>query len=87
VPIYVYECENGHEFEVMQKMDDAEVSRCRICSGWSRRKVSRVYQLKGAGVYLFDKRFGARDILHDPVFSESERAQIVSQGLAGIRTD
>jgi putative FmdB family regulatory protein len=79
MPIYEYQCENGHSFEVLQKMDEPPLEKCQLCSGKAWRKISLSTQVKGAGVYLFDRKFGDRDVLHDPQFSDRERGEIVSE--------
>jgi putative FmdB family regulatory protein len=43
MPIYEYRCENGHTFEVMQRMTDDPVSSCSTCAA----PVQRVFQGKG----------------------------------------
>jgi len=39
MPIYEYRCENGHLFEVMQKITDDPVTQCEVCDA----SVSRVF--------------------------------------------
>ncbi len=55
MPIYEYRCENGHLFEVMQKMSDVPVTACETCSA----SVQRVFHpiavhFKGSGFYNTD---------------------------------
>jgi putative FmdB family regulatory protein len=55
MPIYEYRCENGHLFEVMQKMSDPPVIACEVCEA----PVSRVFHpvavhFKGSGFYNTD---------------------------------
>ena len=55
MPIYEYRCENGHLFEVMQKMSDPPVTSCEECSA----PVARVFHpvavhFKGSGFYNTD---------------------------------
>ena len=55
MPIYEYRCENGHLFEVMQKMTEAPVTRCETCEA----SVQRVFHpiavhFKGSGFYNTD---------------------------------
>jgi putative FmdB family regulatory protein len=55
LPIYEYRCENGHLFEVMQKMTDSPVTSCQVCQA----PVERVYHpiavhFKGSGFYNTD---------------------------------
>ncbi len=79
MPIYEYSCEAGHDFEVLQKIDELPIETCAVCSQKCRRTISVFNQAKRAGIYVFDRRFGGADILHDPAFSDSERAKIVAE--------
>jgi putative FmdB family regulatory protein len=55
MPIYEYRCENGHLFEVMQKITDDPVTVCSTCEA----PVQRVFHpiavhFKGSGFYNTD---------------------------------
>jgi putative FmdB family regulatory protein len=55
MPIYEYRCENGHTFEVMQRMTDDPVEVCTACEA----PVQRVFHplavhFKGKGFYNTD---------------------------------
>jgi putative FmdB family regulatory protein len=55
MPIYEYRCENGHLFEVMQRMTDEPVTQCEVCGA----PVQRVFHpiavhFKGSGFYNTD---------------------------------
>ncbi len=55
MPIYEYRCENGHLFEVMQKISDPPVTVCEECGA----PVARVFHpiavhFKGSGFYNTD---------------------------------
>jgi putative FmdB family regulatory protein len=55
MPIYEYRCENGHLFEVMQKIADPPVTACESCEA----PVQRVFHpiavhFKGSGFYSTD---------------------------------
>jgi putative FmdB family regulatory protein len=55
MPIYEYRCENGHLFEVMQKIADPPVTSCQTCEA----PVQRVFHpiavhFKGSGFYNTD---------------------------------
>jgi putative FmdB family regulatory protein len=59
MPVYEYRCENGHTFEVMQRMSDDPVQQCESCG----RPVQRVFHpvavhFKGSGFYNTD--YGTR---------------------------
>jgi putative FmdB family regulatory protein len=63
MPIYEYRCEQGHTFEVMQRMSDDPVVSCETCEA----PVERVFHpvavhFKGSGFYNTDygkKKAGA----------------------------
>jgi putative FmdB family regulatory protein len=55
MPIYEYRCEQGHTFEVMQRMTDDPISVCSTCDA----PVERVFHpvavhFKGSGFYTTD---------------------------------
>ena len=55
MPIYEYRCENGHTFEVVQRMSDDPVETCEVCGA----PVERVFHpvavhFKGSGFYTTD---------------------------------
>jgi putative FmdB family regulatory protein len=55
MPIYEYRCENGHLFEVMQKMTDPPVTACEECDAPVQRVFHPVaVHFKGSGFYNTD---------------------------------
>ena len=55
MPIYEYRCENGHLFEVMQKMSDPPVTACQTCEAAVQRVFHPVaVHFKGSGFYNTD---------------------------------
>jgi len=55
MPIYEYRCENGHLFEVMQKIADAPVTACETCGAPVQRVFHPVaVHFKGSGFYNTD---------------------------------
>src|SRR3712207_6311528 len=55
MPLYEYRCENGHTFEVMQKMSDDPVSVCEECGAPVQRVFHPVaVHFKGSGFYNTD---------------------------------
>jgi putative FmdB family regulatory protein len=55
MPIYEYECPNGHRFEVIQKFDDVPVEVCTECGAPVQRLISSpAIQFKGSGWYITD---------------------------------
>jgi len=55
MPIYEYRCDNGHTFEVMQKMTDDPVQECQECGAPVQRVFHPVaVHFKGSGFYNTD---------------------------------
>jgi len=55
MPIYEYRCENGHLFEVMQKITDDPVTHCNECEAAVQRVFHPVaVHFKGSGFYNTD---------------------------------
>ncbi len=55
MPIYEYRCENGHTFEVMQRMSDDPVQSCETCGAPVQRVFHPVaVHFKGSGFYSTD---------------------------------
>ena len=55
MPIYEYKCDNGHVFEVLQRMSDEPLTTCEVCGA----PVQRVFHpiavhFKGSGFYNTD---------------------------------
>jgi len=79
MPIYEYRCEQGHTFEVMQRMTDDPISVCNTCDA----PVERVFHpvavhFKGSGFYTTDygrkrpKESGESDSSKDSSGSDSK---------------
>ena len=59
MPIYEYRCENGHTFEVMQRISDDPVAVCTTCGAPVQRVFHPVaVHFKGSGFYNTD--YGTR---------------------------
>jgi putative FmdB family regulatory protein len=55
VPTYEYRCENGHLFEVMQKITEEPVTECAECGAAVQRVYSPIaIHFKGSGFYNTD---------------------------------
>lgn len=55
MPIYEYKCENGHVFDVMQKMSDEPLTECVECGAPAQRVLhSPAVHFKGSGFYNTD---------------------------------
>ena len=55
MPIYEYKCDNGHVFEVMQRMSDDPLTDCNQCGAPVQRVFHPVaIHFKGSGFYNTD---------------------------------
>jgi putative FmdB family regulatory protein len=55
VPIYEYKCDNGHVFDVIQKMVDDPLTECQECGAPAVRVLhSPAVHFKGSGFYNTD---------------------------------
>ena len=55
MPIYEYKCENGHVFDVMQKLSEDPLASCVECSAPVRKVLHPVgISFKGSGFYSTD---------------------------------
>jgi putative FmdB family regulatory protein len=55
MPIYEYKCENGHVFDVIQKMSDESLTECQECGAPAVRVLHPVaVHFKGSGFYNTD---------------------------------
>jgi putative FmdB family regulatory protein len=55
MPVYEYRCENGHTFEVLQRMSDDPVATCQVCEASVQRVFHPVaVHFKGSGFYTTD---------------------------------
>ena len=65
MPLYEYECEDGHRFERIQRFSDPPVENCQVCQKPVRKLLSSpAIQFKGSGWYITDyakKKSGSAD--------------------------
>ena len=55
MPIYEYKCDNGHVFDVMQKMADEPLTECVECGAPAHRVLTApAVHFKGSGFYNTD---------------------------------
>jgi putative FmdB family regulatory protein len=55
VPIYEYKCDNGHVFDVMQKMSEEALTECVECGAPAQRVLTApAVHFKGSGFYNTD---------------------------------
>ena len=88
MPIYEYKCENGHVFDVIQKMSDDPLTECQECGAPAERVLHPVaVHFKGSGFYNTDygkkKKGGANgasDSSGESKSSESKASDSKSSG-------
>lgn len=55
MPIYEYKCDNGHVFDVIQKISDESLDECQECGAPARRVLHPVaIHFKGSGFHNTD---------------------------------
>ena len=55
MPTYVYKCENGHTFEVLQSMSEDSLDTCETCGAAAQRVLfAPAVHFKGSGFYTTD---------------------------------
>src|SRR3954464_11332644 len=55
MPLYEYECEAGHRFELIRKFSDAPLDKCPTCGAPVHKLISSpAFQFKGTGWYVTD---------------------------------
>ena len=55
MPTYEYRCDNGHTFEIMQRMSDDPLTKCTVCGAPVQRVFHPVaVHFKGSGFYTTD---------------------------------
>ena len=62
MPLYEYECEAGHRFELIRKFSDPPLETCPTCGALVSKLISSpAFQFKGTGWYITDyaKKDGA----------------------------
>jgi putative FmdB family regulatory protein len=74
MPIYEYRCEQGHTFEVLQRMSDDPVQTCDTCAA----PVERVFHppavhFKGSGFYNTD--YGTRKRARENSSSDGSKSE------------
>jgi putative FmdB family regulatory protein len=90
MPIYEYRCENGHLFEVMQKITQDPVTACEECGA----PVQRVFHpiavhFKGSGFYNTDygkKGSKPAEKSSDSKSEKSEKSETKSESKAETKS-
>lgn len=84
MPIYEYKCENGHVFDVMQRMSDDPLAECIKCGAPVRKVLQPVgISFKGSGFYSTDYSDGKKGPKTEP----KEAAATSSSSSNGASSD
>lgn len=90
MPIYEYKCENGHVFDVIQKMSDEALTECQECGAPAARVLHPVaIHFKGSGFHNTDygkKKTGANGNSSDTSSSTKDAAESKDSGKADKAT-
>ncbi|HEX8647179.1 MAG TPA: FmdB family zinc ribbon protein [Thermoleophilaceae bacterium] len=83
MPLYDYRCENGHTFEVMQRMSADPITVCQECGAPVQRVLhAPAVHFKGSGFYTTDygrKKSGAGSSSSDDSGSSSSSSSSESK--------
>ncbi len=72
MPIYEYKCENGHVFDVMQRISDDPLTECVECGAPVRKVLHPVgISFKGSGFYSTDYKDGGKTEPSDKVTAKN----------------
>jgi len=87
VPTYGYRCENGHEFDLVQRMSDEPVAECPSCGSRGRRLFFPAgIVFKGSGFYKTDSRKSGGSDSSSSSGSSSSASKSSSDGGSGAST-
>ena len=88
MPIYEYRCEQGHIFEVMQRMSDGPLSSCQTCSAPVQRVFHPVaVHFKGSGFYNTDYGTRKRAREKDADSSDGAKSTDSKEASSSTKTD
>jgi putative FmdB family regulatory protein len=74
LPIYEYKCENGHLFDVMQKLSDDPLASCIECGAPVRKVLHPVsISFKGSGFYSTDYKGGGSEKVETTKNGEADK--------------
>ncbi len=61
MPVYEYQCSDGHTYEKTEGFDAPTQQKCQVCGKSARRQISvPAVIFKGSGFYSTDNRSGSR---------------------------
>ena len=89
MPTYEYECPEGHEFELFQKMSEKPRAKCPVCGKVAERRISGGAGLvfKGSGFYITDYGKDGKGPRKDPAEKADTGAARDGKPAAELKTD
>jgi putative FmdB family regulatory protein len=89
MPIYEYKCENGHVFDVMQRMADDPLTECQVCSAPVKKVLQPVgISFKGSGFYSTDySKKGAKAETKESKETAAKSTNSESNGSSGSESN
>ncbi|HEX5984844.1 MAG TPA: FmdB family zinc ribbon protein [Solirubrobacterales bacterium] len=86
MPIYEYKCENGHVFEVIQRMTDEPLTECEECGAPASRVLTPpAIHFKGSGFHNTD--YGTRKSGGNGAGSEGSSEKSSDSGSSESKSD
>lgn len=86
MPIYEYKCDNGHVFEVIQRMTDEPLHECEECGAPAARVLTPpAIHFKGSGFHNTD--YGTRKSGGNGGSSEGSSEKGSDSGSSGSKSD
>jgi putative FmdB family regulatory protein len=89
MPTYEYQCPEGHDFELFQKMSEKPRAKCPVCGKVATRKISGGAGLvfKGSGFYITDYGKDGKGPRKDPSEKPDSAAAKDAKPAAESKTD
>ena len=86
MPIYEYKCENGHVFDIMQRMSEDPLTECVQCEAPVKKVLHPVgISFKGSGFYTTDynDKKGPKPESKEPAKTSESNANGTASGSEG----
>jgi putative FmdB family regulatory protein len=89
MPTYEYQCPEGHEFELFQKMAEKPRAKCPVCGKTATRQISGGAGLvfKGSGFYITDYGKDGKGPRKDPSEKSDGAGSKEAKPAAEAKTD
>lgn len=82
MPIYEYRCEQGHTFEVIQRMSEDALDSCEVCEAPATRVLhAPAVHFKGSGFYNTD--YGTKKRARERSAADSGKTKSAGESKSG----